>query len=339
MRLRYACNSCCWTKCVNLINLSKNCYSKNSKGNPWLENANSLSSISSINQRAQPYNRHSVLLHSCSGSPYSRITWHWAKTQIICCESTINPNSSSAKPESKPLTLSPKTIASADYQLLRLSLSSFPPPHSLFSFTLFPYLRCRCEEQVSCHSVFTGYLYFFKPTASRPHHMTSSSSPPCAFAVVGSHCRYPARGKVGSQREGGWGVWGELTHREWGGCYSSECLWIITIIIFINDTSVIQCFCECGEKEGGREKCWWYYDKAKVVHIYMGRWVELIQKPGCGCVTGRPCLKASDYIYANGYNKTTDGLHSGREENADMGGTICSSKGRSMCLPSHNANI
>lgn len=109
----------------------------NSKGNPWLENANSLSSISTINQRAQFYNRHSVLLHSCSGSLYSRITWHWAKTQIICCESTINPNSSSAKPESKPPTLSPKTIASADYQLLRLSLSSFFP--LTLSFPLHPF--------------------------------------------------------------------------------------------------------------------------------------------------------------------------------------------------------
>ncbi len=199
MHLRYACNSC-WTNCVNLFNLSENCYSKNSKGNPWLENANSLSSISSINQRAQPYNRHSVLLHSCSGSPYSRITWHWAKTQIICCESTINTNSSSAKPESKPPTLSPKTIASADYQLLRLSLSSFPPL-TLFSPSPFSHIwgvgvKSKFRAILFSQAIYTSSNPLPRvPTIWLHHHL-----PPCAFAVVGSHCRYPARGKVGSQR-------------------------------------------------------------------------------------------------------------------------------------------
>lgn len=34
----------------------------------------------------------------------------------------------------------------------------------------------------------------------------------------------------------------------------------------------------------------------------------------------------------NGYNKTADGLHSRREENADMGGTICITKKEGPCV-------
>ncbi len=195
---------------------------------------------------------------------------------------------------------------SKNHRICRLSVTPFVtflifPPHSLFS----PYLRCRCEEQVSRHSVFTGYLYFFKPTASRPHRMTSSSSsssPPCAFAALGSYCRCPARGKAESRRGGGWGVWGELTQRMRGMLELRAPLNHHGLLQHIHHHHLHQwhirhsVFCEWGEKEGGREKRWWYYDKAKAVHIYSGRWVELIQKPGCGCVTGRPCLKASDYI-------------------------------------------
>lgn len=70
----------------------------------------------------------SILLHSSSASPYSCITWHRAKTQIIWCESTINPDSSSAKPESQPPTPSrkPAHLQNISYSVFHFTLSFFP---------------------------------------------------------------------------------------------------------------------------------------------------------------------------------------------------------------------